>query len=292
MILIIDRIASAIGMKKCVFTIHPIKGNAMTNFNLKLFAVVLIALLISATTISAHEDSAGSQSNNIVETASGAGQFETLLAAATAAGLVPALTGEGPLTVFAPTDDAFGALPAGTIEALLKEENRDQLVRILSYHVVSGQIGSNALADEVSLKTLAGPKVTFIQSENGFTVEGARIVATDIAASNGVIHVIDRVIMPPQQMSRASAERMIMSAISRGAPMFNHGNPKGTVEIYSMAVQTLMESADLKKNEVARLQKALEDSAASGSYQEKAWDLRYALDDVIRSLRATGNMSS
>jgi transforming growth factor-beta-induced protein len=222
---------------------------------------------------------------NIVETASDAGQFQTLLAAAKAAGLVPALTGDGPLTVFAPTDEAFGALPAGTIDSLLKEENRDTLKRILTYHVVSGQIGSDALADKVSIKTLAGPRVVFTQSEEGFTVEGARIVATDIDASNGVVHVIDRVIMPPQQMSRSDAERMIMTAISRGVPMFNHGNPQATAKIYQMTAEALMDNAILRSAERKRLEQALAENSNSDSAEETAWKLRYALDDVVASMR-------
>ena len=121
--------------------------------------LVIASLVLSITTISAHNHADDASNNTIVDVASGAGQFNTLHAAATEAGLVPALTGEGPLTVFAPTDEAFGALPAGTIDTLLKQENRDELVRILSFHVISGQIGSDALADQVSLKTLAGPQL-------------------------------------------------------------------------------------------------------------------------------------
>lgn len=222
---------------------------------------------------------------SIVDVAAGAGQFETLLAAAKAAELIPALSGDGPLTVFAPSDEAFGTLPVGTIKDLLKEENREQLVRILSYHVVSGQIGSDALANEASLKTLAGPKIVFTESEKGFTVEGARIVATDISASNGVIHVIDRVIMPPQQMSRIEAEEMIMSAIQSGVPMFNQGHHQATTKIYAMTAQTLISNASLLKFERERLQTALNESKTS-SAMEGAWMLRFALDEVMESLRA------
>lgn len=247
--------------------------------------ITLTLFTVLAVPVSAHNHNSDSKPGNIVETASNAGQFNTLLAAATAAGLAPALTGEGPFTVFAPTDDAFGALPAGTIDSLLKEENRDTLVRILSYHVVSGLIGSDALADEVSLKTLAGPQVKFTASEQGFTIEGARIVATDISASNGVVHVIDRVIMPPQQLSRSDAEQMIMSAISTGAPMFNHGNHQGTVQVYTMTAQKLIDTAALSSKERQRLQQGLDESNAMVSATQSAWRLRYALDDVFNSLR-------
>ncbi|MDT0595470.1 fasciclin domain-containing protein [Glaciecola petra] len=260
----------------------------MKNLLLQSFSGIIILLM--AATLFAHDHKNNEEPGNIVQTAASAGQFETLLAAAKAAGLVPALSGDGPLTVFAPTDEAFGALPAGTIKALLKPQNRDKLARILTYHVVSGQIASDALADEVSLKTLAGPSVLFTQSEQGFTIEGARIVATDIAASNGIVHVIDRVIMPPQQMSRADAEQMIMSAISKGVPMFNHGNPQATAEIYKMTAETLMENAILRPAERDRLMKALADNAGSDSAEEIAWKLRYALDDVIASMGADISM--
>lgn len=247
-------------------------------------------ILILTFSVSAHDHKVKNELGNIVETAASAGQFETLIAAAKAAGLVPALIGEGPLTVFAPTDEAFGALPAGTIDSLLKEENRDALTRILTYHVVSGQVGSDALADEVTLKTLAGPRVMFTQSEQGFTVEGARIVATDITASNGVVHVIDRVIMPPQQMSRADAERMIMTAISKGVPMFNHGNPQATAKIYQMTAQELVDNAILRSAERKRLEQVLADNATTDSAEEMAWKLRYALDEVIASMRTDVTM--
>ncbi|MEL6543197.1 MAG: fasciclin domain-containing protein [Myxococcota bacterium] len=133
---------------------------------------------------------------DIVQTASAAGQFNTLLAAAKAAGLAPALSGEGPLTVFAPTDEAFGALPSGTVEELLKPKNRGKLTDILKLHVVSGKVGSGSLTNGGTLKTLSGAHVKFTETERGFSVNGARIAKTDINATNGIIHVIDRVILP------------------------------------------------------------------------------------------------
>lgn len=247
-----------------------------------IMAAVFLSLLAPTT---AYVQQAEPSKDNIVETATKAGQFEILLSAATAAGLVPNLSKNGPLTVFAPNDDAFGALPAGTIESLLKKENQDQLVRVLSYHIVNGQVGSDALANDVSLDTLAGPKITFTESEQGFTVEGARIVATDIAASNGVIHVIDRVILPPKQMTRYDAEKMIESAILSGVPMFNQGHAQATTQIYAMTAQTLLTNATLLTQERKMLQKALDESKAH-DWVRGAWMLRYALDDVMASLRS------
>lgn len=252
-------------------------------------AIAMLAGLIPETAEAGHHQE--QSGNNIVETAAGAGQFETLLAAATAAGLAPALSNDGPFTVFAPTDEAFGALPEGTVEALLREENRDQLATILKFHVVAGRVGSDKLADGATLETLAGARVTFTRTEQGFAVEGARIVATDIDASNGIVHVIDRVIMPPermsQQMNRAQAERTIERAIARGVPMFNHGNPSATVEIYEDAARTLLASAELSTSERNRLERGLRASDHSGSARDSAWQLRYALDDVMESLHGS-----
>ena len=132
---------------------------------------------------------------DIVETAVSAGSFKTLVAAVQAAGLVDTLKGEGPFTVFAPTDEAFAALPAGTVDDLLKPENKDQLVKILTYHVVPGKVMSSDLKDDMMAKTVEGGEVK-IDLDNGAMVNDAKVVTADIAADNGVIHVIDKVIMP------------------------------------------------------------------------------------------------
>ena len=134
---------------------------------------------------------------DIVDTAAGAGTFKTLLTAAEAAGLVDALRGDGPLTVFAPTDEAFAALPEGTVENLLKPENKAQLQAVLTYHVVPGKVMAETVASGNLRKatSLQGDTID-ISIENGPMVDGANIIATDIEASNGVIHVIDSVILP------------------------------------------------------------------------------------------------
>ena len=135
------------------------------------------------------------QDKDIVDTAVEAGSFTTLVAAVEAAGLVETLKGEGPFTVFAPTDDAFAALPAGTVEDLLKPENKDQLVSVLTYHVVPGKVMSTDLTDDMMAATVQGSDVT-IDLDNGVMVQDATVVTPDIEASNGVIHVIDKVILP------------------------------------------------------------------------------------------------
>ena len=126
-----------------------------------------------------------------------AGKFKTLLAAVKAAGLVETLSGPGPFTVFAPTDEAFAKIPAATIADLLKPENKAKLASILTYHVVSGRVYSEAAVAAKSAKTVQGASVTIKASDAGAFVNDAKIIATDVDASNGVIHIIDSVIMPP-----------------------------------------------------------------------------------------------
>jgi uncharacterized surface protein with fasciclin (FAS1) repeats len=138
------------------------------------------------------------EAGDIVDVAVGAGSFETLVAAVQAAGLVETLKGPGPFTVFAPTDDAFAALPAGTVEELLEPENRDQLVAILTYHVVSGDVSSSQVVTMDSATTLQGSAVT-IDASDGVMINDATVIQADIAASNGTIHVIDTVLMPPAE---------------------------------------------------------------------------------------------
>jgi uncharacterized surface protein with fasciclin (FAS1) repeats len=131
---------------------------------------------------------------DIVDVAAGNKDFSTLVAAIKAAGLVDTLKGDGPFTVFAPTNEAFAKLPKGTVESLLKPENKAKLVKILTYHVVSGKV----MAKDVKAgkaKTVEGSKMT-ISTEGGVMVDKAKVTATDITAKNGVIHVIDSVIMP------------------------------------------------------------------------------------------------
>lgn len=133
---------------------------------------------------------------DIVDTAVAAGQFNTLVAAVQAAGLVDTLKGKGPFTVFAPTDDAFAALPEGTVDNLLKPENKDKLVSILTYHVVPGKIMSKDIAGKkANVKTVQGTDIA-VDAMNGVMVNDAKVVGADVEASNGVIHVIDKVILP------------------------------------------------------------------------------------------------
>ncbi len=157
------------------------------------------ATLVAAVPALDH-NSAPQQKSDIVDVAKSAGQFKTLLAAAKAAGLVDALRSDGPLTVLAPTDDAFAALGEETIKNLLQPENKDTLVRILSYHVVSGSVKAADALKAGSAPTLAGPEVSFALEGGRLRINGeVNVVANDVMASNGVIHIIDQVLIPPAE---------------------------------------------------------------------------------------------
>ena len=162
-------------------------------------ALLSMLAVVGAQPLSAKVEVPGdtAKPGNIVETAVAAGQFKTLAAALEAAGLIDALTGEGPFTVFAPTDEAFAKLPAGTVESLLKPENKEKLKSILLYHVVPGNVTAKQVMklNGRTVKTLEGGSIK-VSTMHGVTVDDARVTKADIQASNGVIHVIDTVMMP------------------------------------------------------------------------------------------------
>jgi len=169
----------------------------MTNKVAGFFKLLIAAqfVLVAAQATAGHHAKDG-KSKDIVDTAVAAGQFTTLAAALQAADLVDTLKGDGPFTVFAPTDAAFAKLPEGTVESLLKPENRDQLVAILTYHVVAGKVEAADVVKLNEAKTVNGQDVQITVADNGVQINNANVVKTDIEASNGVIHVIDTVIIP------------------------------------------------------------------------------------------------
>ena len=166
-------------------------------------ALILLGLAACGSTTTPAGDASSTQGTtdgatakaDIVDTAVGAGSFKTLVAAVKAAGLVDTLKGAGPFTVFAPTDEAFAKLPPGTVDELLKPENKEKLVKVLTYHVVPGKVMAADVGGLKSAKTVEGGELT-ISTEGGVKVDDANVVKTDIECSNGVIHVIDTVVMP------------------------------------------------------------------------------------------------
>jgi len=161
------------------------------------FKIVQIGIVAALVAVSGARSVAQAPSKDIVETAVAAGSFTTLAKALQAAGLVETLKGKGPFTVFAPTDEAFAKLPAGTLDALLKPENKAKLTRILTSHVVAGKVGSAQVVKMKSAKAVSGVTLAITTSGKTVMVDNATVVKTDIAASNGIIHVIDSVIVPP-----------------------------------------------------------------------------------------------
>ncbi len=171
----------------------------------RIFVALLVGFgLCFAGMTAVHADACGSctpcasacEGKDIVDTAVAADDFETLVAAVQAAGLVETLKGEGPFTVFAPTDEAFGKLPEGTVENLLKPENKEQLVAVLTYHVVPGKVLAADVVGLSSAKTVQGSEIRISVEGDQVKVDQATVVATDIETTNGVIHVIDAVILP------------------------------------------------------------------------------------------------
>jgi uncharacterized surface protein with fasciclin (FAS1) repeats len=223
---------------------------------------------------------------NIVETAISAGSFQTLVAAVQAAGLAEVLADEGPFTVFAPTDEAFAALPEGTVEELLKPENRDQLVAILKYHVVSGKVFSDQALELGSAQTLQSQSISIAIEDGQAKVNEATLVQTDLEASNGVIHVVDQVLLPPTRSEKQAraARNVIFMAINRGAPMYNHGNQAACAAVYAMAAECLIAMESLTPEEKRVLQTAMRRADQSHSSDRQAWIMRDALDAVYASV--------
>lgn len=159
----------------------------MKNTILKGLFIAVAAMMVNFTQ---------AQDKNIVQLAAGTDALSTLVAAVKAGDLVETLSSDGPFTVFAPTNEAFAALPEGTLEMLLKPENKDKLVSVLTYHVVSGKVKSTDLQDDMMAETVQGEKIS-IDLSDGVKVNQSNVVSADIMASNGVVHVIDKVILPP-----------------------------------------------------------------------------------------------
>ncbi len=246
----------------------------------------LSLLLISVTTLPA-------QQKDIVDTAVAAGSFKTLVAAVKAADLVDTLKGKGPFTVFAPTDEAFAKLPKAAIADLLKPENKAQLQSILTYHVVPGKVLAGDLLQVSAAKTVQGSPAQF-----GLTVQGANIIKTDIQCANGVIHVIDSVIMPPKQAAKTShmpakmnmpvamqhPRTIIQTAIASGSQLYNTGNACQCASLYTQTMKKLANHASVSADKRKNIQSKL---AAANSIQDsdsRAWALRRGLDSVYHQL--------
>lgn len=226
------------------------------------------------------------EENRIPTVSEKAGKFKTLLAAVQTADLAEALNSEGPLTVFAPTDAAFRKLPRGTIETLLKPENRQELIDILKFHVVSGRVYADQAVDAGQAKTLRGTSVRFSVSAKGLEVNDAVVVQADLEAANGVIHVIDSVLIP-EPMTPREAMQTLEDAIRRGVPVFNHGDHKACAEIYAAACRMVVDSrSDHVPADVMTGLKSTVDRAKHIHHATaRAWALRHGMDRALAGLR-------
>ncbi|MEM8666134.1 MAG: fasciclin domain-containing protein [Planctomycetota bacterium] len=215
---------------------------------------------------------------SIVETASEAGSFSTLLAAAKAAGLAGVLAKDGPFTVFAPTDEAFAKLPKGTVGSLLKPENKDKLVAILKYHVVSGRVYSDQALEAKTAKTLQGASVRIRATSAGAMINDSKLVATDIDASNGVIHVIDEVLLPPTD--QAQARKKLYDAVVKGSAMFNAGHHSACAKLYMDTLEEVM-TTDLDVSMKLQMHKFMTSAKHQHSATDRAWTLRHGIDQMF-----------
>ena len=221
----------------------------------------------------------------LVDVAKGAGGFKTLLAAATAADLVGVLSGEGPLTLLAPTDEAFAKLPSGTVETLIKPENREQLVAILKNHVIAGRVTLAKAIEAREGVSLQGSKISFKFEDGKVRVGAAALLKADIAASNGVIHVIDQVLIPSAtETGPLKSGGLIELAIERGVPLFNNGDVAGCAALYEVTAEALRSMNSVPDASRKVLAKALREARAEKSARQRAWILRAALDHTLASL--------
>jgi uncharacterized surface protein with fasciclin (FAS1) repeats len=239
-------------------------------------------------------DPVRAQSGDIVETAVEAGSFSTLAVALEAAGLVETLKGDGPFTVFAPTDDAFARLPEGTVASLLEPENREQLVAILTYHVVPGRVTAEQVVELDRATTVNGADVRIRTGGGTVRVNDADVVTTDVFATNGVIHVIDEVLLPPtadseerRMNSRVPGEvrrarELLTLAIERGVPLFNRGDADATAAIYEVAAEAALAGGfGLSRGARRALQQGLREGRRTHDARARAWVYRGALDRVL-----------
>lgn len=232
-------------------------------------------------------------SNDLLGVATKAGVFKTLLAAVKAADLEEALTGEGPLTILAPTDDAFAALPKGTVESLLEPKNRDRLISILSYHAIVGGVSAGDALNASTAKTLNGKTVKFSVQNGTLKVNGATIRKTDIKCDNGVVHVIDKVLLPAASNSedceksvKKDPTTMIEEAISRGVPVFNRGDHAQCATIYRDCLLAVTGTNQLDCSTREALETLLIKAKKEKDATSRAWMLRRGLDLVGQTLNA------
>lgn len=225
----------------------------------------------------------------IVDVAGAAGTFKTLLAAATAAELAGVLSGPGPFTVFAPTDEAFAKLPAGTLDNLLEPGNREQLAGLLKNHIVAGKVSLAKALEAREAATLQGAKVTIKFDGGRVQVNEAGLIKADLPASNGIIHVIDRVLIPSSSPEGpVSPVAFIELSIKRGVPLFNKGDVAACAALYEITCEGLRGMSQVTDESRKEIGRALKTARTEESKRRQAWILREALDDAWALLNKQG----
>jgi uncharacterized surface protein with fasciclin (FAS1) repeats len=237
----------------------------------------------------------GNPEKDIVATASAAGVFKTLLAAVKTAGLEDVLRQQGPFTVFAPTDEAFEKLPKGTIGSLLDPANRATLTAILQFHVVAGKVDAATALRRGTVKNLANSTLKIVLQGGRLRVEDANVIQNDVGSRNGIIHIIDSVLLPPMSKTKVPIEltpaSLIKTAIQRGVPLFNQGQQAACAAIYEITVRGLLQLNTVPAKDREDLATALRKSATQ-SPTDAAWTLRRALDSAHESLNASDHSDS
>ena len=219
--------------------------------------------------------------DTIPELASSSGRLDTLVSVVKAADLAGALSGDGPFTVFAPTDEAFARLDAKTVNALLEEPGRGTLKRILTHHVVPGRLEARDLVEMDSVVTLAGTTLELSPFNGRLLVDKSVVETADVNASNGVVHLIDRVLMPPPQAK--PLEQLLFAAIDRGVPLYNDGSPEACCAVYATALEAvvLTNGWNLSETRTANLKTAVANANEMSDQRERAWTLRRIIDALL-----------
>ena len=227
----------------------------------------------------------GAPKKDIVDTAVGAGSFKTLVSAVKAAGLVDTLKGEGPFTVFAPTDEAFAKLSKCTLESLLKPENKQKLAGILTYHVVAGKVKAKQAAKLDSAKTVNGAEIAIKASGKSLTINNAKVIKANIKTSNGIIHVIDTVLIPETKKVANNTNHILKQAIHKGVPMFNSGHHAQTAALYMKAGNEVLGqcSSSVCSSAANTIKTAMHKAKAEHCPTSQAWIMRHAFDQVLAS---------
>ena len=245
----------------------------------------MILHLMTTLSLAAPVNAEATTEQSIPAIASSSERLETLVAAVTATELVGALSGEGPFTVFAPTDEAFGRLPDGTIESLLEEPGKKTLTRILTHHVIPGRYEASDLVGMDSIETLAGTSLTLASLKGRLLVEESIVESANIGASNGVVHIIDRVLLPPVEVD--PLEALLEQAIDRGVPLFNDGNIEACCAVYSTALDAVIigDSWGLCSDRTKELAESVSEAARDKDERSRAWAYRRIIDSLLRERR-------